>query len=442
MTDSPGAVVTANSTDCPILISSEARLPLPAQLGAAHYSYRLTEGKFVRLLQTMGYRPEPVPLPPFHGLRRPANGNVPGRAPIHLIFRSTENIRLIAGCYNISCFAWEFDVLKNDTLSFEHPFANQRRMLNACDEVWVASGHAAAVLQAHGVANVHRVPAPEDPQPRLVAPEQRPASLAKLRGTAAVQLKISNMVRFETRGAVVSLVGNPEIANAMAARKLFLAVLNPHDKRKNLHELLLGFAIAAASHPDAALLVKLVLPPRAQANAVLLSDILPRFERPISLRCDRILFLPAFLSDEQLSALYDIADFYLCASVAEGQNLPVIEAMAHGVVPVSAIHTAMLDYLNDDNCVAIRTRKFAAFERRTAADLVHRPYAVEFCSQTDIGRAVLRACTLPRARVEAMRRRALRTVHDAFSTPAVSALVRERFAAIHAAGGLPAAVIL
>src|SRR5207244_3930618 len=96
----PSAVV--NPADCRILYSSEAHSSLPTQLGAAHYSYRLAEGKFIRLLQAMGFRPEPVPLPPFYGPQRHgASGGAHGMAPIHLIFRSTENIRPIAGCYNI-----------------------------------------------------------------------------------------------------------------------------------------------------------------------------------------------------------------------------------------------------------------------------------------------------------------------------------------------------
>src|ERR1700694_254729 len=127
-----------------------------------------------------------------------------------------------------------------------------------------------------------------------------------------------------------------------------------------------------------------------------------------------------------MRALYPISDFYLCTSVAEGQNLPVIEAMAHGVVPVSTINTAMLDYLSRDNCVEIKTRRFSAFERETGADVARRAYAVAFCSQTDIGRALLRACGLPRAELDRLRRNAQRTVSQKFSFEAVGALISRR----------------
>jgi glycosyltransferase involved in cell wall biosynthesis len=428
----PAAEFTATENSAPrILYSSEGRSAIAAQFGAAHYSYRFAEQKFVELLSKMGHAPERIDLPPFYGpcslaaLARPAGGLT-----IHLIFRSTENIRTIAGCYNIACFAWEFDVLKTDTLPFEHPFANQKRMLDACEEVWAPSTYSAKVLRMHGVANVRRVPAPQDPQRGIATPADKSRCLRAVRALAAAHLKISNMIRFDSRSAVTSLTASSAINEAMEANQLFLTIFNPHDKRKNLQELLLGFMTVLVQYPHAALLVKLVIPERAQVNNVLVSDIAPRFERPISIESDRILFVCDYLAQEQLSALYDIADFYVCASVAEGQNLPLIEAMAHGLVPVSTVNTAMLDYLSDQNCIEIRTRKFSGFERRTAADVTQRPYAVEFCSQTDIGRALLRACSLSATEVQGLQRNAQQTVREVFSSGAVGGIVGKRIEAI------------
>src|SRR3981189_1814514 len=104
-----------------IVYSSEGRAAIATQLGAAHYSYRFAEAKFVDLLRQMGHAPERLDLPPYYRAQCCAAMRQVERATtIHLIFRSTENIRTIDGCYNIACFAWEFDVLKSDTLPFEH----------------------------------------------------------------------------------------------------------------------------------------------------------------------------------------------------------------------------------------------------------------------------------------------------------------------------------
>src|SRR5205085_9670701 len=101
-------------------------------------------------------------------------------SPIHLIFRSPENIRTIIGCYNICCFAWEFDVLKTDTLPFEHPFRNQKRMLEYCQEIWVPCTYSLEVLSESGLKNLHYVPAPVPVAELLKDEEHRLASFFSL----------------------------------------------------------------------------------------------------------------------------------------------------------------------------------------------------------------------------------------------------------------------
>jgi glycosyltransferase involved in cell wall biosynthesis len=158
------------------------------------------------------------------------------------------------------------------------------------------------------------------------------------------------------------------------------------------------------------------------------------FEGEVTINCDRIILISGYLSDEDLATLYRMSNFYLCGSVAEGQNLPLLEAMSYGVVPVSTAHTAMADYLTEDNSVAIRSRPFAAYRREMAADVTARPYAVGFASQTDIGRALLRACALPQARLRQMRHNARQTIARRFAPAVVAGMIRDRLAAITGGG--------
>lgn len=51
--------------------------------------------------------------------------------------------------------------------------------------------------------------------------------------------------------------------------------------------------------------------------------------------------LPGWVSDEQLRALYQVADVYACPSLTEGFGLPVVDALGAGV-PVVAHDTAVL----------------------------------------------------------------------------------------------------
>jgi hypothetical protein len=64
----------------------------------------------------------------------------------------------------------------------------------------------------------------------------------------------------------------------------------------------------------------------------------------------------AQLAEPVLADLYRFSSAYLCSSLAEGQNPPLQEAMAYGVVPVTTRHTAMLDYIREDNVVIISSQ--------------------------------------------------------------------------------------
>ena len=72
--------------------------------------------------------------------------------------------------------------------------------------------------------------------------------------------------------------------------------------------------------------------------------------------CERVLLTTDALSRAEMDCLYEAAAFYVCTSNAEGQNLPLIEAMGHGVVPVSVNHTAMRDYVTPENAIVIPSR--------------------------------------------------------------------------------------
>ena len=156
---------------------------MPAVLGAPHYSYRFAEAKFLALFDRRDMAPGKLVMPEYYnGPQAFAPGVFDVALPtLHLIFRSTEQIRLLKFALNICCFAWEFDVLKDATLVNEHPFLNQKRMLELCDEVWVPSHYTGNVLRAHGLAHSVCIPAPV-PMPAPAATVARagadPARLA------------------------------------------------------------------------------------------------------------------------------------------------------------------------------------------------------------------------------------------------------------------------
>jgi FkbM family methyltransferase len=420
-----------------IVYSTEEYADPADQLGATHYSYGFAARKFLEAFRKLGLTPQRLSLPQYYGGRGlPGFEDKANTRPIHLIFRSPENIRTVTGCYNICCFAWEFGVLKTDTLPFEHPFRNQKRMLEYCQEIWVPCTYSLEVLLEFGLKNVHYVPAPV-PIPELPKDEEhRLPSFFSLWRVPSLCLKVTNVpgrdtIQRDIHNPLTPITSRACIVEAMNANQVFLSVLNPHDKRKNLQEMVFAFMTILEKHPKAVLVLKLVLSERLSPLDTVLDAVLWHyFDRPITLVCDRIVITSGYLSDEEMTALYKISDFYLCASVAEGQNLPLIEAMSHGVIPVSTIHTAMDDYLNQDNCVAIRTRPFSAYQPDMAAAITSRPYSVQFASQADVARALLRACAIAPTDISRMREAARDTVAQKFSLEAVTEFIRDRITAI------------
>jgi glycosyltransferase involved in cell wall biosynthesis len=62
-------------------------------------------------------------------------------------------------------------------------------------------------------------------------------------------------------------------------------------------------------------------------------------------------------TDKQLPSVYKFCDAFVSTSRGEGFSLPHIEAAACGLPVISAHHTAMKDYLNDDNSYLVKMTK-------------------------------------------------------------------------------------
>lgn len=67
----------------------------------------------------------------------------------------------------------------------------------------------------------------------------------------------------------------------------------------------------------------------------------------------KIKFLPRQQTQNQVKYLIDNADFIISPSFAEGWNLPVLEAMACGTVPITTNYSAMTEYCSNKNSFLI-----------------------------------------------------------------------------------------
>ena len=144
------------------------------------------------------------------------------------------------------------------------------------------------------------------------------------------------------------------------------------------------------------------------------------------------MLIGGYLTDLEMSNLMNGSDFYLCASIAEGQNIPILEAMYHGCLPISTRNTAMADYLTDENCVVVPERRFPRPVSGLAADVSTRRYSVDFADRFSIASAISVALSLTPAEIRRRAKSARMVVAERFGVEAVAPRVLRRLAEISA----------
>ena len=422
--------------------SSATEGDLGSLLGAPHYSYRFAEAKFLSVFKERGVPVAKLVMPEYYNTPEalPEEIHRPGAPDLHLIFRSTEQIRLLKFAWNVCCFAWEFEVIKDHTEIDEHPFLNQKRMLGLCNEIWVPCQYTKSVLEAHGLHNVHVVPAAI-----AMGPDEAPPvvdALARLGHLSVAPLNY-NFLRSQGQNRAACGERGSTLLDYLSARlkgcenlRIYLTVLNPEDFRKNLEAMLRAFDHFSRQRNDAVLLVKVLTAASRFHLLDVLSDVIPhKMGSGAVFQSNNIVFFNDFLSESELSSLYGIADYYLCTSLCEGQNLPLLEAMAHGVVPVTTANTAMTDYINSENAVVIRDHRELNGCVHLAGTIARRPFSVDRCGVEDIHDALERSAALSGARYAAMSANARQVTRAKFAPDVVWTAICARFAAIAALAG-------
>ena len=403
--------------------------------GAAHYSYSLVAQKFLDMFHGAGLvpveleRPEIYVTPP-HGIRKRA---------VHIMFKPFQELRLLKKAHNIAHVAWEFeDLPRLDSWAIgderrRDPFADYIHMLSLPDRVWVGCQFSKSVFSKFGISNVDVVPAPiETPTLGRSTLEDYRRSKARI---AISKLKTVKAVRLSS-----NLLGNPDSAvydeHVVSAttlvgadRNVFLLVANPGDLRKNLPALIDGFSLAAQADPTLVLLIKLTIDNKHVTLPGVLKHQLPRLYANEELALGdvtptNIFLINDYLDSDRLQALYWSADFYLSAAIAEGQNLPLQEAMAIGTIPVVANHTAMADYVTADNAVLIDwqpRRATSAFEHAYGL----RDFSVPHIDAHAVTRAVKDAARLSVTERTQKREHSAKVIRDCYANDVIATRVSE-----------------
>jgi len=306
------------------------------KFGRAHYSWKIVADLYSKGLEAADIETHRVVRPEIYqskiaqetfGVRHDDN---------HLAVKPIEHIRPFPGMRNIFIGGWEFPQFSNE--SFDgNPLNNHVNILKHADQIWCWSNFTRNNIKALGIDTAITLPPP------VIVPRVSDDLDIDLIATLALNT---------TRAPVLSDVKTlGEVLKTYEKSKVFFSVFNPYDRRKQIKSMMTAFEMAQKKQPEMVLIVKLVID---NINTTLgtIQEILSS-HHGFTGNNNRIIFIGDILSDGQMKKLVKMSDFYLCTSSTEGLNLPIIEAMAQGLVPISTKATAMADYINENNSIVM-----------------------------------------------------------------------------------------
>jgi SAM-dependent methyltransferase len=318
--------------------SSDASIAV--DFGRPEYSYYFVMKRFLPLLEQFGRVKR---LTTLDGLEAECSASRRSdRIPVLMCFAPPHLLPIEPSCVVVPVFAWEYDRIPDEEWTGDTR-QNWVETLRSMPAAITHSEHTRRVVTEALSASypVVSIPAPvwdafNDAPLELWNGEPRSISFE---GTM-----------IDSSCALVKEDGELELRQETGWHELdvrgpvFTSVLSPCDGRKNLTDLITAFVWAFRNDADATLVLKLI----HHDSALALEPVERLLQRLHPYRC-RVIAISAFLEDEAYRDLIQATAFAVNASVGEGQCLPLMEFLSAGRPAVAPDHTAMADYLDEEN---------------------------------------------------------------------------------------------
>lgn len=304
--------------------------------GYAHYSYGFAMDSFYNTIKETENVFNTFAYPFRIGAIKAQIKNK--KNPVGISFLPPDVSLRVPGFKNICVFAWEFDKLPEKSAEANGIFKkNYVSALHKYDSVITLSSYSQKTLSDYGIKS-------------YVLPSAV-SQKAVDEGEDIGDLKCYSLNTLTDSYKTDKHTTLKEVLDKSSYENRFLYVLNPHDIRKNFGNLVTAFVRFREDYPDAVLILKMT----AQGNLTKLQETAFRREFPSFPETvfKNVYFIPAKLSDSKLQMLMNSCQNYVSSSRAEGQNLPLCEAMLSDMICITPDHTSMSDYVTNDSAIIL-----------------------------------------------------------------------------------------
>jgi glycosyltransferase involved in cell wall biosynthesis len=153
-----------------------------------------------------------------------------------------------------------------------------------------------------------------------------------------------------------SLPKNDEPVQVHLDGMIYTTVFNPMDGRKNWPDLVSAFVWAFRNSVDVTLVFKVIHSDFEKVRGIITDEVL----KLLPFKC-RVVILRGYLNDAEYAKLIRESTYVVNTSYAEGQCLPLAEYMSAGTPAISPAHTAMEDYITENNSFVVRSSAEGSF---------------------------------------------------------------------------------
>ncbi|MHB8138231.1 MAG: glycosyltransferase [Smithellaceae bacterium] len=286
------------------------------------------------------------------------------RGEVCLFLSFTPPHKTITGleCPTISVFAWEYLTIPTDTWS-EDPRNDWRYVFRQHGCAITHSSFAVdAVRKAMGDDfPIWSIPAPVwDDYTKLSLKDNAVSRSAKIdltidgtvidfHGCDAPYISEENKKDFiEQR--LLSKEGKGSGIELHLQGIIYTAIFNPGDNRKNWPDLAKGFIWAFRESEDVTLVLKVVHHDFGEASKTVTDELF----KLTPFKC-RVVILHGYLDDEAYAKLVRATTYIVNTAHGEGQCLPLMEFMSAGKPAIAPVHTAMKDYINENDAFIVKS---------------------------------------------------------------------------------------